>query len=263
MDKVSCMATQTYARCLRWLTTGLLLAVGLAPDLARSTAEAEPPGQINFACSAQADSPEFAMALRLYQQAFASLDFNFTMYFAPPRRGQAELLSGKADGHCGDLAGLELTSDQVIRLELALLVTEANAYTYEAALRASTPDALFSAGPAVGVLRGGASLESLLQPWPQIDRLRVDDMAQGLKMLAAGRIQLLVVPSVLLNSHLQRNNVERPWIAATLQRYTLYPYLHRRHQALAPALTQALARTLSAPDNPLRPLQGQGDRPDR
>ncbi|AFV00395.1 hypothetical protein [Simiduia agarivorans] len=221
-----------------------------------ATADAEPP-VLRFVCTIPADSPVFSAGEQLYREAMHSLGYGFEMEFRPTRRAQVDLRAGRYDGDCGRVQAFAAPALKmpVVRVDVQLAMVEAVAMTHEQRLLAMPREQLIAEGLRFGYIKGNLSVEQEITQITGIIAVGLNSPAQGLKMLSSGRIDLLIFPQVLMESALMKAQTTTPRIWGAWQRYPLYPYLHTRHQSLAPALAKSLNQRLTAPDNPVAPFQ--------
>lgn len=84
-------------------------------------------------------------------------------------------------------------------------------------------------------------------------KIAVSTDSLGLKMLAAGRLDLYIGSGMQVATSLNRLALRRPiYLAGTLTTVEFYPHLHRRHQHLAAPLAAELKRLIDARGGPIK-----------
>lgn len=155
----------------------------------------------------------------------------------PAERALIEADSGRDDGTFARVEGMERQYPNLIRVAEPITTFEFVAHTAGAAF---TPAGWESLRPYhVGIITGWKILENNITGAASLTRVRDDDLLFGL--LAAGRVDVAVYDRRQGLAAIRRLGLRG--IAALeppLAVRPMYPYLHRRHAGLVPALERAL-----------------------
>jgi polar amino acid transport system substrate-binding protein len=239
--------SQTARQCTRWLATTLALCVG-GVALA---AENRP--VMTFSCAIVPDSAVIEQLDLLYQQAFAQLGYNFVMLNRPSRRSLTDVNQGHVDGECARFGLLQDDTrfTELVRVEAKLVNFNLNVYSYRTDLPEITSANFSQLALRVGYQRGSAAQDVFLAELPDAYRTQFIELGHGLRMMAAGRLDVIVSAQAMLTATLAKVSTPAPQRVGTLARYGAYPYLNREHQLLAPRLARELNKILSDPEHPL------------
>ncbi|WP_147820591.1 substrate-binding periplasmic protein [Salidesulfovibrio onnuriiensis] len=221
---------------------GALLAVLLFSGLAR----AEKP-VITFTTPTQLESAAARFFEDLYSEAFGRLGYGFKLLPRPTKRSLKDAESGEADGETAriDDPALEKQFPDLIRVDEPVGSMTLIVYTIDGPLRFDGWEDLSLLGKddLVGYPRGILAIEQHAREFGHARVYITNSALQGCRMLTAGRLDYIISPRSLLRklcSGSQGCDYSRLVEAGVLERIPTYPYLHRRHAALAPELARVL-----------------------
>ncbi|MEC8427204.1 MAG: hypothetical protein VXZ35_02175, partial [Pseudomonadota bacterium] len=203
-----------------------------------------------FSCSMPPKFPLYERLRLFYTNAFKELGYGFSMIPLPRAREVAELASGRVDGTCGrGLRPAFLDNRQLIKVDVAIGRSSKQMITTVAGIQ-SIED--IPSGTEVYYVRGTQSSNRFLVGNPDFHAKGVNTIENGIKMLAAGRIEYLVDTSVLLSNVKDYLQLDQDFYRLNLSRPNqLYPYLNRRHSGLAEPLKRQMQKQLAVWPNQL------------
>ena len=115
--------------------------------------------------------------------------------------------------------------------------------------------AILSSRVRIAYVRGAMAARNALQDYDQISVIIVNNFEQALRMLIGKRVDYVAGPTAgVFPAVMLLRLSEPPLIAASLDHYTLYPYLSSKRGHLATPLAQALKRQLDDPTHPFHKL---------
>ena len=213
---------------------------------ARGPSGKQPVGTVRFSISQLVGTYYFKLAEMLYTEAFARLGYGFELYAFPPERALLESNSGRMDGEAGRIRFDTVLSDQypnLIRVTEPVAVLHFCAYTADAAIHLNGWQGLEGRKLVIGYARGTKIAEKKL--FDHVDSkylFEVTDNRQGLRMLRLGRIDVMAatqasVESILAEPEFKDSGIS---LAGILEVVPAFPYLHKKHSALAPRMAAAL-----------------------
>jgi len=184
----------------------------------------------------------------MYTEAFNRLGYGFAYSFYPLKRSLLESDSGRVDGETA-----RLKFDSSIREKYPNLVLVDEVVWESVVAGYSIDPGIHLDGWAslkknhdiiIGYPRGHLHIEKMLKEH-NINPVRVyetTDARQGLRMLASKRINLFIESDINIEGSLLEKEFRSLTIgrAGELSRVPLFPYLHKRHAAMAPRLAAAL-----------------------
>lgn len=184
-------------------------------------------------------APNVHIVKRVLDEAYARSGRSFALELYPPARSVRRANAGTVDGELFRLAGLEADFPNLVRVPVPVDRIEAVAFTDGKPFKVRGWESLKPYR--VGIRRGIRFAE---QGVASVDGLSVQAVAsvdQLFGLLEHGRVDVIVLSRLSGLSAL----AERPRSVVTpleppLQTYPVYHYLHRRNEALVPALTEAL-----------------------
>lgn len=235
---------KTQLRLLLWrlaLAAGLLMVLpGVShPALAGS------PAPIVFGTDLDAATYSGNWLRRIYVEAFRRLGVPLEFAVFPTRRLSAELDQGHVDGEPVRVYGYADTHPNLVRVEESALDVVFALYTTNPELRLNRLEDLAGTGWIGEYRRGVAFCETILKQ--RLPAARLSDVAatdQGLRKLLAQRtdfycdIDNMVLTALALPEFKGVTRVRR--LLDLGSPLPLYPYLHKKHAALAPRLAAAL-----------------------
>lgn len=206
-----------------------------------SVAEDTARPSITFICGGvSVESPLFKAASDIYKTAFTALGYDFKMISSPNlKRSLAEANHGGIDGDCARSANLNSTinGSRLQKINVKILETSIAAWSRDSTLVISSADDIRRLNLKVGYLRGTIVTEKFLTTHQISNTLAINTPELAIKMLLAGRYDLLLLSPQVVKSELRRlkreNSVHN---VGTLERNDLYPYINERHKALIPQL---------------------------
>jgi len=205
---------------------------------------------------AKLDSPLFLSIQRIYKRAFEALDYDFLMSHAPSLRGAANANSGRTDGSCArSLTFMKNQGKNLIVIDVPLTKARYWAWSHSPEIKVASFDDIARHNYKIALRNGMAPIEIPLRQHPEINSIRVINSSQGLKLLAAGRVDLYIDERELILQPMQKTNISAPlYHAGLLHEETVFPVLHRKHAAIADAFTQQLRKQLNHDEAYLLPL---------
>lgn len=213
-----------------------------APD---NTASSQAAKKISFSCWIPPESPYHIKLKQIYSEVFSALGYDFEMIYRPMQREIYEANQGISDGVCArDVSYLSSTPQSpLLRVEVAVAHTELQVWTHLRGIRIDNLSELNASPLRVGYVRGSSSNEMIFSEERLSAAQALINADVGLRMLSAGRIDLLVIIDAtvkrLLPNMQLRNEI---YYAGTLYSQQAYAHLHSRHRALLPAFTEELRR---------------------
>jgi ABC-type amino acid transport substrate-binding protein len=198
---------------------------------------------IHFNCLLKPDSPLFQKAVSTYREAFSALGKSFFMTTALPGREIANIKSGLVDGSCGRSQNLvnAIGRKDIIIIDVPLANMEYRIWSLNKHLKILSAEDIISQKLSVGYRYGIIDLDDVFKKYPSIEKHRVIHVEQGLKMLAARRVDLFIdgKEPLITASHRITFNQSMYDLGVFLGNIS-YPILHSKHQDLAIPLTREL-----------------------
>lgn len=218
----------------------------------------EAPEKIRFFCGLNPKSQFYSAYSELYTQAFSQLGYDFEMLPRPLNRVTADLIRGTSDGECGRVVNLsELTGrESFVRVEAKVARVMTNAWTYNPSIHSISEEDLRSNAYRIGIQRGDLRLEEKLKLLA-VEYKELDSPEMGLKMLYAGRLDLLIIASLRVEAVFQvKPNLKRPINVGNFMALDIYPYLHDKHRHLAVPFARELKKLIANPKNKVHKYSG-------
>ncbi|MYM62534.1 hypothetical protein [Pseudomaricurvus sp. HS19] len=242
-------------RAITLLRTGAALAI-LVISAAASGSPQEPadttPARLVFSCPIPASSESALVITSLYQAVFDKLHIEFKLLPVPTLRESVELEKGTYDGSCGRTESFLLNNNpHYVRL--------AHPITYFSLTFFSTrPISSFHRisdlppGSRVLYTTGSLAIENQLRAMEQVELIPAKSTESAFRMLAADRADFFITGHRRPRSHQDEElaryrhpGIHRDFYSLFKWNYQgLYPYLHKRHLHLKPALEAELERQL-------------------
>lgn len=227
----------------------LLLAVGLLLPLATVQGQTRP---APFVIVADEDENTFGgkWAGLIYTELFKRLGIPFKLDHAPLARRASLADEGLIDGEAARIYAYGATHPNLIRVEESILDFSFTLFTASPTLRLQRLEDLPAANLLVEYRRGILLCENTLTPLVPATRLsNVTSVQQGVRKLLAGRTDLycdhdIAVQQVLHAPDFKDITSVRKAISLGKSIPT-YPYIHKKHAALAPRLAATL-KTMKA-----------------
>lgn len=229
---------RTHHKLLGWL---------LLPALFSGPLNATP--QIIFSCWVPSDVPLYQRAESLFREAFKELGYDFKMHYRPNQRSLMEANAGTTDGDCARTHSYPDVDPhtQLVKVDALIARTSVEAWSHQKGLFVASVDQLQHTPYRIGYERGNMAVQALVDYYELPHLVQVPSTASGLKMLSAKRIDLFIGTSISIRQELEQLGPALPrplHSAGHLKEIQGHPYLHRKHQHLAPALAQALRKRL-------------------
>lgn len=219
----------------------LMCLFGTVQDGAAQGAAATP-----FVLGVEADREAYGTkwAMLVYTEAFSRLGIPVQFGFYPLARRTAMLDAGEIDGEPGRIYEYAAAHPNLIRIEEPFAAVNIALFAADPALRLQSLEQLRAGSLLVEYRRGILFCEKALTPLLPVERLSsITSEEQGVKKLMAGRIDLycdLDVPVRRVLNSPEFSDTARVRKVFSLGSIQTYPYLHRKHAALAPLLAATL-----------------------
>lgn len=184
---------------------------------------------------------EQQQAAFIVEMTYQALGIRIEWINMPPERALVESNAGRLDGEIGRTAAIEETLPNLQRVDVQLLDYAVSAVVRRADGPAPTNAQELARLPSLGVVRGIKLAERMTQGWPQVTT--VSDHAVALRMLKAGRLRALLGSVKELRSMADADgwrDDDFSW--HEIAKVQVHHYLHRKHEALVPAVRAELRR---------------------
>ncbi len=201
---------------------------------------------IHLAGGLPVDSFPWRAAQLFYTEAFRRMGYGFALEGLPLERALVEANAGRLDGDVGRVQfddNLSMRYPNLIQVPAIIATFEVMTYTTDPSIRLHTWSDLDEKGLIIGHHRGHQlSRNKLLAHVPQQDIIEISNIRQGLLMLTRGRIDILITSKLLVESVLSNPRFKESGImpAGMLEKFKIYPYLHKKNSALVPQLASVL-----------------------
>lgn len=205
--------------------------------------------KISFSCWIPPASRYSIILGRIYREAFAALGYDFEMIYRPMQREIYEANQGISDGVCArDWSYLSGAPESpLLRVDVVVARTELQVWSNDPDIKIANAGELNASSLQVGYVRGSSGNEVIFSKERMATAQALIDAEVGIKMLSAGRIDLLIIIDATLQRLLPgmqlRNDI---YNAGTLYSQKAYVHLHPRHRDLLPAFTEELRRRIPA-----------------
>ena len=203
--------------------------------------------KISFSCWVPPASRYSIILGRIYREAFAALGYDFEMIYRPMQREIYEANQGTSDGVCArDISYLSgAPQSPLLRVDAVVARTELQVWTHLPGIKIENLSELNASPLRVGYVRGSSGNEKIFTKERLATAQALLDAEIGLKMLSAGRIDLLIIIDATAKRLLPKTQLRNPvYNAGTVYSQQLYVHLHPRHRDLIPALTEELRRRI-------------------
>jgi hypothetical protein len=181
---------------------------------------------------------------RIYAEAFRRLSMPVDLPTIPLQRMTEMLDRGEIDGDVGRVHAHGLSHPEIVRVEESMYDIVVGLFTIDPAVELLRIEDLAAKPWSATYVRGVAICERLLKPHLRPENLTVivtDE--QGMDMLTMKRVDFYCTANHTIADVATRERHRKqpmPRLALSLGSIPLYPYLHRRHAALAPRLAAVL-----------------------
>ncbi|UTA47100.1 hypothetical protein L1F30_13135 [Simiduia sp. 21SJ11W-1] len=239
----------TSPRLVQLVAALCLCAAGTLADTAPPNARPT----ITFTCAVVPDSRVIAVLHALYTSAFDSLGYDFVLKERSGKRSLVDVNQGRVDGECARNGQLMAESGyhNLVRVDAELIRFNINLYSFDATLDALTTAQIIERNLTVGYQRGALVQDLLLATLPSHKRILFTELTSGLRMLHAGRINLVAAPGALMGAAVNKTQLPAPTRVGVLASFGAYPYLNSQHADLAAPLAAAIKAQLNNPAHPL------------
>ena len=181
---------------------------------------------------------------RIYTEAFRRLGMPMEVRALPLQRMTEMLDRGEIDGDVGRVHAHGQSHPELVRVEESMYDVVFGLYTIDPAIELKKIEDLDARPWSAAYVRGAAICERLLKPHiapENLSALVTDE--QGMQMLALGRTHFYCSANHSVADAASRERfrgLPPPRLALSMGSIPLYPYVHRRHAALAPRLAAVL-----------------------
>ncbi|BFM15336.1 hypothetical protein R50073_15190 [Maricurvus nonylphenolicus] len=207
---------------------------------------------IVIACPVGKSDKLYQVVETLYQPVFEKLALQLELLEAPTSRAVSLLVNGSIDGMCG-INPLLLTGEQLehlIRIDVPVAISRLEVWSHTPADVEHIDSLLGRKDVRVGHMRSQTTVENYLKALGVKSAVALNNARQGLKMLAANRLDYVIIPH-LYHRQEQSSLVDRFHRVGIIGETTIYPYLHKSHTDLAADLNRELELHLKTWKNPL------------
>ncbi len=221
-----------------------LLALAAALCGAPAQAQQQPaPAPFVMATHQSETSFQGQWVRRIYTEAFRRLGVPVVLPAIPLQRMTEMLDRGEIDGDVGRVHAHGLAHPELVRVEEAMYDVVFGLYTLSPEIELKQADDLAAKPWSATYVRGVAVCERLLKSLPPGNVTAISTDEQGMEMLALKRVDLYCAANHTVTDVASRERYRQlppPRLALSMGTIPLYPYLHRRHAALAPRLAAVL-----------------------
>lgn len=202
---------------------------------------------ITVSCWVPAHSPHFMALEKIYRESFAALGYEFAMVHRPLMRAIQDANHGISDGECArDTHYLDTApNSNLLRVNVVVASAELQVWSNDPETRIGNLTELNNGFHRIGYLIGSSITKTLLTEERMKDSQALIDANIGLKMLSAGRIDVLIASEASIEIAMSELQLPHPvFHAGTLLRQSAYLHLHPRHRKLLPGLTEQLRKRI-------------------
>lgn len=179
-----------------------------------------------------------------YAEIFKRLAMKVEFRDYPKKRVSIEADAGNVDGEAGRVFSYADDHPDLIRVEESLLYSNFSAFTAQDSIPALNGwDSLKGTNYRVEYQRGTVTCEDKLPKVVKKENLSViTEQVHSLKKLVSGRIDLFVdeesgVLTLLKTPEFKESRIRS---AGVMESFPMYPYLHKKHAALAPKMAEVI-----------------------
>lgn len=203
--------------------------------------------KISFSCWIPPTSRYHGKLERIYREAFAALGYDFEMIYRPMQREIHEANQGISDGVCArDLSYLSSAPQSpLLRVDVVVAHAELQVWSNRPGIQINNTIQLNASPLRIGYIRGASGNETMFTKERLATAQAIIDAEVGLKMLSAGRIDLLIIIDASVKRLLPKMKLRKDiYNVGTLYLQQAYVHLHPRHRDLLPAFTEELRRRI-------------------
>jgi ABC-type amino acid transport substrate-binding protein len=184
----------------------------------------------------------------VFDEAFRRIGMELVFENYPPKRSSYMADEGMVDGELGRIYSYNEFHPSLIRVEEHITSIRWVAYTINPELRFGGWSGLQGTDYKVEYRRGLAKAENRLSKLVSAENLSsINSVPQGLEKLASGRTDIYVDVEQTVSQYLVSREFEDSGIrkAGVLEEETLHAFLHKKNEAYAPKLSDALKQMKS------------------
>ena len=203
--------------------------------------------QIVFSCSIPKSTHVYQHLETIYRQAFARLGYQFQMKDANPKRALTEAQQGKTDGNCARAWPILTQAQQanLVQIPQVIATTRLSAWSTNPKQQLASAEEIIKKELRVGFPRDQIMSQNFAKRHGITRVVTTPDIEIAIKMLAAGRFDLLITSGDLVRQTLVNTNIRQPiYQVGQFEQLHFYPLLNQKHSALVPALTAELKQLL-------------------
>ena len=223
------------------------LFLGASGPLLMTAKAAETTGQANqvivFTTIFPPTTSFFNEMAFIYTEAFRRMGYGFKLISQPGERALIDANQGTVDGEAARIMNIDREKyPNLARVPHPIVTMQDGAYAIDDSIIINGWESLDGKPYRVGLYRGIKSIEQQLQGHVDPKQIvTLGDVEQGLKMLLAKRIDMVIVGTQIEDSVFMKsgayNEVKCVGIVETK---VLYPWLYKRHQRLVQPLADTL-----------------------
>ena len=190
-------------------------------------------------------SPLYKWVELIYTEVFRRLNIKLEVMYHPLKRASIEANLGRVDGEPARIYAYGASYPNLVRVEESVFSMSVISYTADPSTSGlSDWESLRNTEYKVGYPKGMKICENNLLKVVKAERLfKVTETSHGLRMLAAGRIDLYVDDLNSANPILLNNEYDlkdKIHVAGIMEEVPLYMYVHKKHRSLIPKLEYAI-----------------------
>lgn len=177
---------------------------------------------------------------KILDEAYARIDRGFTLTWEYGFDTLPAAQEGRVDGELYRIAGIEQQYDNLVPVPVPLIELKSVILTKGLVFPVTGPESL--APYKVGILQGVVYMEKLTAGLPRENIHRVSGELQLFQLLASGRVDAIIEDIDTANGIMSK--ADFPGISPLFPPLAVFPihhYLHKKHNDLIPALTEALS----------------------
>ncbi len=203
------------------------------------------PEKIVMANIISEDGTSFGRYISLiYREAFRRLGLDLVYVLRPPLRGEQESDFGVVDGQLGRGRNYGANHPNVVRVEEPAFMVHLAAFSTNPSMQLQGWESLRGKNLRIEYRMGVKAAQAMLEAIVPAGRLsNVANSLQGLQKIAIGRTDVYIdfdeyiVPLLGNEKFVGREHIVK---AGTMETMAVHAYLHRKHAALAPKLSEVL-----------------------
>lgn len=186
----------------------------------------------NMVCSTKIGSAEFTLAKKYYTTVFAMLGHQLHMTYETPPRALASLRAKRFDGVCGRRANFaEQWNLELERVNVPVIHLNLEAWSTDPFYNVNKPEDL--KGLRVAHVRGQELFPMPLKHYQVAEEIEVIDIYNGLKMLAAGRFDVLIDKGLFFENALGQLHINNGLFkVGTFYDYDAFLFVQPEHRQL-------------------------------